>query len=61
MNNQANKPHNLLLKMVSVFLTTKGQIDIKPLVRLSGSLASFLQDISMYSEGSEKQKRKHTS
>ena len=46
MNNQAHKPHHLLLKMVSVFLTTKGQIGTKPLVGLSGSLASFLRDIS---------------
>jgi hypothetical protein len=34
--------------MVSVFMITNGQIGIKPLVRLGGSLAGFLQDISMY-------------
>lgn len=54
MNIQAHKPHHLLLKMVSVFLTTKGQIGIKPLVGLSGSLASFLQDISTYLKSGEK-------
>lgn len=54
MNDHAHKPHHLLLKMVSVFLITKGQIGIKPLVGLSGSLASFLQDISTYLKSREK-------